>query len=543
MDPIILTVAFGLGFLIYRTNLPPMIGFLLAGLGLNMLGYTTDPILAKIAEFGVTLLLFTIGLKLDIKNLFKPEVWAGASIHMAITTALFGFLLFLLGHSGLQFFFGLDMSTAILVAFGLSFSSTVFAVKVLEGNGRIDSLNGRTAIGILIIQDLIAVVFLTISAGKMPSPYAILVFAALPFARVLIYRMMDRVGHGELQLALGMFLTFAAGAALFDLVGLKADLGALIMGVLVAPHKRAKELANSLYSIKELMLICFFIDIGLAGLPGWSGFIASVVLVLLLPLKMFLYFFILTRFKLSARSSFKSTINLSNYSEFGLIVCYMAVSSGMLDKQWLVVMAIALSLSFVVASPLNKFSDQLYGRVRELLKKFETRERLPEEQPVQVGEWQIAIIGMGRIGSGAYDVFRKQYGDVVVGLDYDPVTVAQQTKEGREVLLGDVTDPDYWHRLPTGKSKLKMVILAMPGMDVKLYVTSMLQKNGFSGTIASVAMFDDEVTTLLEAGVDTAFNMYTEAGAGLANHITENVELEGSLGEPVISSVSPRGVK
>ncbi|WP_136796423.1 cation:proton antiporter family protein [Desulfosediminicola ganghwensis] len=543
MDPIILTVAFTLGYLAHRASLPPMIGFLLAGLGLNLLGYTTDPILAQIAEFGVTLLLFTIGLKLDIKNLFKPEVWAGASIHMVLTTALFGLLLFLLSHSGLQFFLGLDMTTAMLVAFGLSFSSTVFAVKVLEGNGRMDSLNGRTAIGILIIQDLIAVVFLTISAGKMPSPYAILVLAALPLARALIFRMMDRVGHGELQLALGMFLTFVVGAALFDLVGLKADLGALIMGVLVAPHKRAKELANSLLSVKELMLIAFFIDIGLAGLPGWSGFMASVVLVLMLPLKMALYFFILSRFKLSARSSFKSTMNLSNYSEFGLIVCYMAVSTGMLDKQWLVVMAIALSLSFVAASPLNKFGDRIYERFGDLLKKFESKERHPEEKPVPVGDWRIAIVGMGRIGSGAYDVFRKQYGDVVVGLDYDPASVAQQKEEGRQVLLGDVTDPDYWHRLPRGKSKLKMVILAMPCMDAKLYVTSVLKKNNFPGTIASVAMFDDEINTLLEAGVDTAFNVYTEAGAGLANHIKENITLEDGMFSPVVSSVSPKSVK
>lgn len=543
MDPVILTVAFALGYMAHRSSLPPMIGFLLAGLGLSLLGYTTDPILGKIAELGVTLLLFTIGLKLDIKTLFKPEVWAGATVHMVLTTALFGFLLFVLGHSGLQFFFGLAPTTAMLLAFGLSFSSTVFAVKVLEQNGRMDSLNGRTSIGILIVQDLIAVVFLTISAGKMPSPYAVLVFAALPLVRVLVFRMMDHIGHGELQLALGMFLTFVAGATAFDMVGLKPDLGALIMGVLVAPHKRAKELANSLLSVKELMLIGFFIDIGLSGLPGWSGLMAAVVLVLMLPLKMLLYFFILSRFKLSARSSFKSTMNLSNYSEFGLIVCYMAVTSGMLDKQWLVVMAIALSLSFVVASPLNRFSDLMYTRFQDLLKNFETKERHPEEQPVPIGDWQIAIIGMGRIGSGAYDVILEQYGEVVVGLDYDPVTVGQQKKAGRKVLLGDITDPDYWHRLPPGNSKLKMVILAMPSMDAKLYVTSMLRKIDFSGTIASVAMFDDEVTILQEAGVHTAFNMYTEAGAGLANHITTNVKLEGSLAIPVVSSISPKGVK
>ncbi len=530
MDPLIITVAFVLGFLAHRVGLPPLVGFLLAGLGVNLFDYTAGPAIATIAELGVTLLLFTIGLKLNIKSLFKAEVWATATIHIGLTVALLGSLLFLLAHSGLQFFTGLDLATALLIAFGLSFSSTVFAVKVLEESGRMDSLNGRTAIGILIIQDLVAVIYLTISTGKIPSYWAVLLIALLPLARKLLFRIMDKMGHGELQILFGLFLAFCAGAAAFDLVGLKADLGALILGVLMAPHPRAKELAKSLMSIKDLMLIGFFIDIGLTGLPDMAGIAAAIVLVLLLPLKVLFYFVLFTRFTLKARTSFMATMNLANYSEFGLIVCSMAVAAGTLEKQWLVVMAIALSLSLILASPLNKNAEAIYERLQRLLKKFETTRRHSEEQPYTPGPWKIAIIGMGRIGIGAYDVFQQRYGNIVIGVDYDPVTINEQQLAGRTVVQGDVTDPDYWRRLPQDEASIKLVILAMPCLEGKLYVLKTLENRNFSGTVAAVAQFDDEVRTLQEAGISTAFNMYDEAGAGLAAHVCEN------LAEPIFST-------
>jgi len=524
MDPILISGAFGLGYLAFRLGLPPLVGFLLAGLGLNLFGYTSSPGLVVLAEMGVTLLLFTIGLKLNIKNLLKPEVLGTATIHMGLSVTLLGFFLFILSYSGLQFFLGLDLQTALLVAFGLSFSSTVFAVKVLEDSGRMDSLNGRVAIGVLIIQDIIAVAYLTISTGKVPSLWALLVIALLPVARKIFMLIMDRVGHGELQVLFGLFLALSVGAATFDMVGLKADLGALILGILVAPHARAKEIANSLMNIKDLLLVGFFIDIGLTGFPDGPGIVAAFVLVLLLPVKVFLYFVLFTKFKLKARTSFITTMNLANYSEFGLIVCSMAVSSGSLDRQWLVVMAISLSLSLIIASIMNSSGNVIYERSQILLNRFESADRHPEEHFFSRGHWEIVIIGMGRVGVGAYDVFRERFGDIVFGVDYDPVTVEEQTALNRTVIQGDVTDPDYWRRLPQNKEPLKLVVLAIPHLDAKLYVAKMLKSRGFPGNVAAIAQFDDEVLALKDAGIGVAFNMYGEAGAGLASHVCENLK-------------------
>ncbi|MDH3808236.1 MAG: cation:proton antiporter, partial [Desulfuromonadales bacterium] len=112
MTPVFITIAFVLGFLVRQVGLPPLIGFLAAGFALNALGFEGGEGLQVIADMGVTLLLFSIGLKLQIKNLAKPEVWAGASLHMLITVVVFGIGIFLLGRTGLPFFAALDLPLA-----------------------------------------------------------------------------------------------------------------------------------------------------------------------------------------------------------------------------------------------------------------------------------------------------------------------------------------------------------------------------------------------------------------------------------------------
>ena len=121
--------------------------------------------------------MFSIGLKLRVGTLLRPSVWAGATIHMAVTVVLFGLLLLALPFGA---FGTLDLGTAALVAFALSFSSTVFAVKVFEGQGQSASLHAQTAIGILIMQDVVAVIFLAASKGQLPSPWALALLALIP---------------------------------------------------------------------------------------------------------------------------------------------------------------------------------------------------------------------------------------------------------------------------------------------------------------------------------------------------------------------------
>jgi predicted Kef-type K+ transport protein len=415
MDPIWITIAFLLGFGARQVGLPPLVGFLAAGFVLNGIGIEGGETLEVIADLGVYLLLFSIGLKLQVKSLLKPKVWATGTIHMLITVVFFCAAIFGLSLAGTSLFGGLDFKLSLLIAFALSFSSTVFAVKVLEEKGEMAALHGRVAIGILIIQDIAAVIFLTFSLGKIPSFWALPLLALLPVIRFLLNRILDRSGHGEMLVLAGMFMGLVVGAAAFELVGLKPDLGALIIGMLLANHPKASELAKSLMGFKDIFLVGFFLTIGLSGTPTVETLGIAALLTLAMPIKVALFFFILTRFKLRARTSLLTSLSLANYSEFGLLVSYVGAKNGWIGNEWLIVMALALSMTFVLAAPLNSSAHIIYSRFADLLKPLQTRSRLPEEEIIDPGDARIAIFGMGRIGTGAYDFMHERHGEKVIG--------------------------------------------------------------------------------------------------------------------------------
>jgi len=524
MDPLLISVAFILGFLVRQIGLPPLVGFLAAGFVLNFLGFEGGETLEIFADLGVTLLLFSIGLKLDLKSLAKPEVWAGASLHMAITVGVFGLGVFGLGLAGLPFFADLSFPLAILVAFALSFSSTVFAVKILEAKGEMGAMHGRVSIGILIMQDIYAVLFLTFSLGKLPSFWAVLVPVALLGLKPLLYRLMTRSGHGELLLLFGLFAALVAGVGGFELVGLKGDLGALIIGVLLAGHAKSSELSKTLMGFKDLLLVGFFLTIGLSGVPTMAAVGVAALLVAVVPLKVGLFYLLLTRFKLRARSSLLASLSLANYSEFGLIVAAVGSSQGWLGPEWLVIIALALSATFIIASPLNTAADALYIRYREKLSQFETNTRHPDDQPIDPSGARIGVFGMGRIGTLVYDFMREKYGEIVLGFDFNTEKVRMHTEAGRRVVFGDPTDPDFLPRIEQQETHARMAILAMTKHQANLASTRHLVEIGFRGTIAAIAHFDDQVEELKEAGASATFNFYNEAGLGFAEHAWEVLE-------------------
>jgi predicted Kef-type K+ transport protein len=519
MDPVFITIAFILGFLVRQVGLPPLVGFLAAGFVLHGFGFEGGEGLQLIADLGVTLLLFSIGLKLQIKNLAKPEVWAGSSLHMLVTVGVFGVAIFLLGRAGLPFFADLDLPLAILIAFALSFSSTVFAVKILEEKAEMSAMHGKVSIGILIMQDIFAVIFLTVSLGKVPSAWALLVPLALWGLRPVLFGLADRSGHGELLLLFSLFVALVVGAGGFELVGLKADLGALVLGVLMAGHEKSSEMAKTLLGLKDLFLVGFFLTIGLSGAPSLAALGMAALLVMVVPLKTAFFFALLTRFKLRARSSLLASLSLANYSEFGLIVAAVGASNGWLNSEWLVIIAVALAISFVIASPLNTSADALYRRYRDKLQRFEMATRHPDDQPIDPGNATIGIFGMGRIGTMAYDFLRDKYGDTVIGFDFSADKVRMHREVGRRVVYGDPTDPDFWSRFsPRPGHEARLIMLAMPKHVSNLVVARQMLEKGYAGMLAATAPFDDQVEELRETGVHAAFNFYNEAGLGFAEH-------------------------
>ncbi len=516
---ILVSFAFLFGLALTRIGLPPMVGFLVAGFAYNMAGLLPPSGLSLVADLGIKLLLFSIGLKLDVRGLLKAEIWASATAQMLLTTAFMCGVL-LLGQYWLDTpLMDMTWQTILVLGFALSFSSTVFAVKVLEEKGDLTAFYGRIAIGILIMQDLFAVLFLSASEGKIPSVWALSVLA-LPLLRPVLYRLLDVAGRGELFILCGLFLALGVGAEGFALVGLKPDLGALVMGVLIAGHPRASELSKALFGFKELMLVGFFLSIGMTGLPTLEMLLASVLICLLLPVKTGIYHFIISRFGLRARSSLFASLSLTNYSEFGLIVAAIAVGQGLLSGEWLLITAMTVSISFAVSAPLSTHSEFVYRRVFTWLCRFERKYCHPHDAPIDLGEVKAVVLGMGRIGSGAYDELQKTYGQQICGVEHAPERVDFNRGQGRNVILGDACDTEFWLKLRKD-IELELVILAMPNHQGNIYAAQQLRNLGFNCQVAAIARFPEEVEELSSIGVCTAFNMYEQAGAGLARSAVE----------------------
>lgn len=516
---ILVSFAFAFGLLLSRIGLPPMVGFLVAGFAYNMAGLLPPAGLELVADLGITLLLFSIGLKLDVKGLLKPEIWASATVQMIITTVFMCGVL-LLG----QLIFPselMDMSwqTLLILGFALAFSSTVYAVKVLEEKGDLTAFYGRIAIGILIMQDLFAVLFLSASEGKIPSVWALSVLA-LPLLRPVLYRLLDMAGRGELFILCGLFIALGLGAEGFNLVGLKPDLGALVVGVLIAGHPRASELSKALFGFKELMLVGFFLSIGMTGLPTFQMLTAAFLLCLILPVKTGIYHLVVSRFGLRARSSLFSALTLTNYSEFGLIVAALAVAQNLLSPEWLIIMAITVSISFAVSSPLSTKSELIYRKISSWLTRFEKDFCHPHDAPIDLGSTRAVVFGMGRIGTGAYDELQKKFGRDVCGIEHAPERVDFNREQGRKVIIGDACDTEFWMKLKKDL-RLELVILAMPNHQGNMFAARQIRNLNLRSQVAAIARFPEEAEELSRIGVCTAYNMYEQAGAGLARKAME----------------------
>lgn len=504
-----LSFAFALGLSVRLVGLPPLVGYLAAGFLLSYFGHDTNVILKEISHAGVLLLLFSVGLKLRLQSLIRIEVLAGSLLHMLITIGLIYLLLITVFKMGTQI--------ALMVGVILSFSSTVVAAKVLESKRELRAFHGRVAIGILIMQDIVAVAFLSMGNGVTPSPWAFLLFGLL-LLRPLIHRLLDISGRGELVILYGLLAALVVGGYGFEYFGLSSELGALILGMMIASHKRAIELSNSIWSLKEVLLVGFFLQIGLIGHPSFEIIQQAFLINLLVPLKALLFFFILVLLRLRSRTSFLTSLTLATFSEFGLIVASIGVNNGLLTNEWMVMLAIAVAISFTISAPLTRYAHELYGLLENFLHQFESTKRHPDDEPINIGNSHVLVMGMGRVGSGAYDLV-AQHQKRVIGLDSDPIKVEQHRKQGRRVLYADAEDPGLWSNLKL--EGVHTIMLAMPEFNAKILATKELRKIGFKGIISTTVVYDDEVEQLKAAGADYIYNYYNGVGTSFAQNSLE----------------------
>jgi len=509
-----IAIAFVFGFLARRVGQPPLVGYLAAGIVLEAIGFKMVSHLEELSGIGIQLLLFSIGLKLDLRSVARREVWGVAVIHAVATTVGIGGVLFALGAAGVPFLSDLDLPLAALVGFALSFSSTIFVVKLLEERDDAVALYGRIAVGVLIVQDLLAVIFLTVSEGKVPSPFAFILLG-LVFARPVVHRFLAFCGHGELLVLAGFALTLG-GSSLFETLSMKGDLGALVFGVLAGAHIKSDELSKAIAPFKDIFLVGFFLTVGMTGLPDMTTIAIAAGLLVFVGFKSALFHILFLRFRLRARTSLFASLSLGNFSEFGLIVGALAVSKGWLGSEWVIVFAMTLAFSLVLSAPINAKGYRIYSRFRQWLYRFERQDRLPDERPLEVDDARVLVFGLGRIGIAAFDELRETWGDGVVGFDIDESRVAKHVAAGRRVFKASATDADAWTRLHVDEEAVELVVLAMSSYLDNYNAILLLKETNCHGLIAVTARFDDEEASYRKAGADIVMHVMTEAGQGLA---------------------------
>ncbi|QIK76785.1 cation:proton antiporter family protein [Nocardioides piscis] len=516
----ILTTALGAGLLASVLRLPPLVGFLAAGFALSAAGVSAPPLLDVLASLGVTLLLFGIGLKLDLRVLVRSEVWLTASAHMALTTVVAAAYLGLFGVLGVGLLADQGWQTLLLVGFALSFSSTVFVVKTLEERGGTAALSGRTAIGILIVQDLAAVAFLAATHEDPPSLWAFGLVLLIP-AALLVRPLLDHLGHDELRPLFGLVAALVPGYALFEAVGLKGDLGALVVGILLAPHAGSEALSKSLFSIKEILLVGFFLSVGFTGLPTLGELLISAALLLLLPLKAAGFAALLWTRGLRRRTSVRTATTLGNFSEFGLIVA-VAAGSG-LGEEWLGVLATTVAASFLLSAVVGRHPDAFVELTRRVLPDHPVERLHADDRPIDVGDAEAVVLGMGRVGRAAYERLTRDYGLRVVGVEDFPSRQESLVADGLNVVLGDATDPEFWARMRP--HHVQLAVLAMPFHTSNVDALRKLQDSEFAGTVAVVAQYDDDLEQARALGAHTGFQLYDGVGAELADRAADEAGL------------------
>jgi glutathione-regulated potassium-efflux system ancillary protein KefC len=501
VDVLWVGAAYLAGWLGTRVGLPPLVGYLVAGFALFAAGVRSDEGLRHLAELGVWLLLFTVGLKLRVQNLVRIEVIGVGGLHLIISSllmlAVFGSLL--------------GFGNGLYIAVGLAFSSTVLAIKLLEDRRELNSFHGRIAVGILILQDLVAIVLLAFAGAKQPSVWA-LGLLALPLLRPVALWLLTKSGHDELLLMFGLALALAGGG-IAQVVGISPELGALMFGAVLAGHAQTTELSRVLWGLKEAFLVAFFLSIGLGGFPPLELLPWGAVMLLVLPVQGLLFFALFTRFGLRARTAFVTSLALSSYGEFALIVIAPLITTGRLEASWASLIGVIIAVSLAVAAPLNRVVHRLYTRFEPWLLRFERHSLHPDREPTKLGKARWLVVGMGRTGGAAYKSLEAS-GERVVGLDNDPEKLERHRAKGRRVLYGDAEDPELWDGLEI--VNLHGVIVTAPDFEARVRTLEGLKRRGFSGKLATVSHHAEEEPVLERAGATLVFRPFAEAGERLA---------------------------
>ena len=523
---ILLLVAALLGALLRRLHQPLIVGFICVGIiaGPSFLGAVQGgEEIELLAHLGIAVLLFIVGLKLDLRliaALGPVAVIAGVS-QMALT-ALAGLALALL--------LGFALPEAVYVAVALTFSSTIIVVKLLSDRREIDELHGRIALGVLIVQDIAVVaVMIGLSAfgatgrgdlllelGTFAVTGTLFIAVVAAFARLLLPRLLDVFARTPELLVLAAVAWAVALAAIGDMLGFSEEVGAFIAGVALASSPYREAIATRLTTLRDFLLLFFFVQLGLGLDLGAAGGQMGPALVLagfVLLAKPLVLMASMGALGYRRRTSFLTGVSLAQISEFSLILTALGVELGHVDESLLGVTTAVAVLTIAASSYLIIGGRRLSDRLAPLLGIFERAHPRPEPASAEGACPQAIVFGLGRYGSR---LARRLHADGVrvLGVDFDPQAVGRLERDGVPAVYGDAEDQDLVGRLPLDCAE--WVVSTSPDPATNLALVHALRHHGYTSRLALTAHVDRHAQRLEAAGADIVLRPYLDAAENAA---------------------------
>lgn len=528
------------GAIAVRLRQPVLIAYIVVGIlvGPAVFGIVkAHDQIALLSEIGVTVLLFVVGLKLDLHHIrhIGPVALATGLGQLAFTI-VFGFVLILL--------MGKDVMEAIYVAVALTFSSTIIVVKLLSDKRELDSLHGRIAVGFLIVQDVAVVLAMMAMSALRGAGDAAMVEVAgslllrLAGAAVLMFvlmrfvlpRLVEAMARSQ-ELLLIFAIAWGTGlAALGEWAGFSKEAGAFMAGFSLASTAYREAMNARLTGIRDFMLLFFFVDLGAEldfstlGEEVWPAVVLSLFVLIGNPL---IVMAIMGYMGYRKRTGFLAGLTVAQISEFSIVFVAMGITLGHVGVEALGLTTLVGLVTIMISTYMILFSHTLYEKLAPWLGLFERkrpfRELAVERQGRPAGDPDIIVFGMGRYGSRLMRQLR-QAGIEVLGVDFDPETVRELRKLRQPVRYGDGEDPSFLESLPLQHAR--WVITTFPQWESNRAFLSALKEAGFRGRIAGVVRDEIHGKALDEAGVTRVLNPFNDAADYAARTFAAEIAFE-----------------
>lgn len=474
---IIIVLATALSFAARKTKQPTVIAYIVTGLilgpvGLSLIGQTE--LTQLFSELGLVFLLFFIGLEInisEIEEVLKPTALIGVS-QMALT-ALLGF--------GLGTILGFTTVESLFIGAAAMFSSTALVVKLLTDMDEASTLPGRLDVGVLLVQDIAVVMLLALLTANFSDPAtAVIRFAeimlmialiggiSIASSSYLLPKLFKRISQkSSIFFIYGLAWAFIliSGA---DYLGLSLEIGAFFGGLSLAKLPYSSELQERVRPLTDLFMAVFFINFALQILPGQlsayfvEAIIASVVLI---AGKFGIFFGLIDRLKFTPETSFKASLNMTQISEFSIILGALAVREGIIGDTMLGFISLVAITTMGVSSYLLNFNDAIYSRFDHLVKRFDDEGK--EDVDVEKLEGHALVIGYNMVTDRVIDLLEQQYEDVVI-VDRNPENAEELSRSPYEYIYGDFKHGEI--RKASGIKKASFILSMVRDMKVNHYI-------------------------------------------------------------------------